>query len=712
MKRIFVFVSILCMMFSITGFADESEAFSSGDFEYTLREDGTAEITKYTGEASEIEVPAELDGYLVTRIGENAFSFSVDENKTITSITLPESVTSIEEDAFLWCKSLPSITLPESITSIEGNPFTKCNDIQFDISPDHPYLEVIDGALFSKPDKRLICCPGRMENYVVPEGTTCIAEEAFFGSENLKSVTLPESVTSIGDSAFYGCYGLTDINLPKSLTSIGDLAFSDCDSLENINLPESLTSIGNSAFSDCDSVTSIIIPEGMTSVADYAFSRCFNLTDITLPESITSIGEFSFAKCDPVEIILPEGLVSIGKRAFVECENLEKINLPESLTSIGEKAFLDCNSLDSIFLPKSMTSIGEEAFSDCDSLTITVQRDSYAAEYCKENDLKYTFTDTNSEDTGSIGLSGKDAEEDGSDELRSDSSVVEGKYYGMCGYYDEMYLDIIPEDASKTRGKCIKFDVFSQEFTYTIDGNILSVKDNLDYEIYKDYLIPHEHDYSGIIPDEDYFDIVVKRETEFSTEEIRFSKDGKYVSTYKSSSSDSVETGTYEREGELIKFIGDESYNVKYGNIEYGIVKDGILNQSASVFRKENNNNVGGYDDISELDGSWDLVGLLMDEDILTSSELGLSGKAVISSQNCSITVEGIDTAIEGKLSPSDKEDIYYIMDGQNKLAICTLSNKTLMVLIGSASTTYTLLFEKATLGDNGAASENNSVSV
>ena len=315
-------VSMICMMFSFSVLAEESETFMSGEYGYALLEDGTAEITHYNGDATELVVPGELDEYAVTSIRDNFFPYCA----SLSSITLPEGLTNIGESAFYNCESLSSITLPEGLKSIGDSAFSYCGSlnsitlpdsietmgvnpfsgdiINIKISPDHPNLAIIDGVLFSKSDKRLVYFPDTKEEYVVPNGIQSIGDWAFNGCNSLSSITLPEGLTSIGKKAFFRCFSLSSITLPEGLTSIGDSAFSNCESLSSITLPEGLTSIGDSAFSYCISLNSITLPEGLTSIEDGAFRGC-------------------------------------------------------------------------------------------NSLTITVNRDSYAAEYCKENGLNYTYPDAN-----------------------------------------------------------------------------------------------------------------------------------------------------------------------------------------------------------------------------------------------------------------------------------------------------------------------------
>ncbi len=273
----FMIIHMMVIVSSISVIAEKS-GDPSDDYQYVLMDNGNAEIKRYKGKAVELEVPEQLDGHAVTRIGSAAFDSCSDLTKIIlpesvtsigygafshcenlTDISMSENVASIEDEAFSYCSRLTNFKLPESIDTIGANPFLFCDNICFDVSPDHSYLEVIDGVLFSKPDKRLICAPNTKSTYEVPDGIQVIGDGAFYKSSNLKEITLPESVTDIGNSAFSVCISLTDIELPEKVTSIGYGAFAVCNGLTSISLPEALTSIGEKAFFNCPNLTRILV---------------------------------------------------------------------------------------------------------------------------------------------------------------------------------------------------------------------------------------------------------------------------------------------------------------------------------------------------------------------------------------------------------------------------------------------------------------------
>ena len=234
----------------------------------------------------------------------------------LTSITIPNSVTSIGYGAFKDCSGLTSITIPNSVTSIDG---------------------------------------------------------AFSGCSGLTSITIPNSVTSI-DGAFSACSGLTSITIPNSVTSIKGGAFADCSGLSSVTIPNSVTSIGNGAFYGCSGLTSITIPNSVTSIGDHAFYGCSGLTSITIPNSVTNIESYAFDGCSGLtSITIPNSVTSIGDGAFADCSGLTSITIPNSVTSIGGSAFSDCSSLTSIAIGNSVTGIGAYAFKDAKLRNIVVK---------------------------------------------------------------------------------------------------------------------------------------------------------------------------------------------------------------------------------------------------------------------------------------------------------------------------------------------------
>ena len=237
MKRALIVTLALLLLVSFFPAAgeQEEEILVCEGYEYCILEDGTAEIMRYQEPVEFLEIPDKLDGLVVTRIGDGAFT---------------------------GCENLKGIAIPDSVTSVGYNPFDLCTSLsQVTVHPDHPALAIIDGVLFSKEDKRLVWYPMTKEDtaYEIPRGTLMIGGGAFSGCENLRSVTLPDSVISIGLFAFVMCNHLSGITLPDSVTSIDSYAFSWCENLSSITIPDSVASIGADVFYGCKNLKEVIV---------------------------------------------------------------------------------------------------------------------------------------------------------------------------------------------------------------------------------------------------------------------------------------------------------------------------------------------------------------------------------------------------------------------------------------------------------------------
>lgn len=177
----------------------------------------------------------------------------------LTNVTIPNSVTSIGEQAFEYCNSLASIIIPKGVESIGSRAFTGCSSLK-EINADlnNQNYSSIDGILFSKDNTTLVRCPeGKKNSYEIPDGVTNIGEQAFYNCTNLTSIEIPNSVTSIGEQAFHNCTGLTSMSITNGVTQIGGNSFAYCENLVSIGIPKSVTSIGAGAFNQCSSLTSV-----------------------------------------------------------------------------------------------------------------------------------------------------------------------------------------------------------------------------------------------------------------------------------------------------------------------------------------------------------------------------------------------------------------------------------------------------------------------
>lgn len=252
----------------------------------------------------------------------------------LTSITIPDSVTRIDNYAFSGCTGLTSVTIPDSVTSIGAEAFK-------------------DTAWYNKQPNGLVYADKVVYKY---KGTM----------PNNTSITLNDGTLGIGDYAFWGCSGLTSITVPGSVTSIGYGAFSGCTGLTSATIGN-VTSIGQFAFSGCTGLTSIIIPDSVTGIGANAFNGCNGLTSISGPSDMVGIVAKQASPTSFVANITSGN--SIDSSAFYGCTGLSSIVIPDSVTSIGDRAFSGCTGLTSVTIPDSVTNIGSSAFYNCTGLT-------------------------------------------------------------------------------------------------------------------------------------------------------------------------------------------------------------------------------------------------------------------------------------------------------------------------------------------------------
>ena len=319
-----------------SGTSNSGSPTQTTQFKFTLINNGTAySVSKGTEINGAVVIPTTYNGKPVMEIG----SASDDPNN----------------GAFYGCTSLTSLTIPSSVTSIGNGAFWKCDSLtSITVDANNPNYSSVDGVLFNKNRTVLIQYPiGKQErSYTIPSSVTSIGGVAFSGCTSLTSVTIPNSVTSIGGGAFYSCTSFTSVIIPNSVTSIEGYTFFGCTKLTSVTIPNSVTSIGEAAFYDCTSLTRITIPSSVTVIAEATFYGCTSLTSVTIPNSVTSIGQV----------------------AFCDCTSLTSITIPSSVTYIGSGAFAGCRSLTSVTIPSSVTEIGATAFANTSITSVTMSR--------------------------------------------------------------------------------------------------------------------------------------------------------------------------------------------------------------------------------------------------------------------------------------------------------------------------------------------------
>ena len=287
------------MLLPLTASADAVEI--NGIYYNLVNKNQTAEVTsnpnKYSGN---IVIPEKVtyDGteYDVTSIGESAFISCY----SLTSVSLPLSVTSIGENGFLG-SGLKSIFIPSSITTIGANAFLSCTQMTAVFIDDLRAWLTIDFGASSNPlisAKHLFLNGEEIKNLVIPSDVSDIKRYTFDGCAGLESITISSGITSIGACAFQACTGVTSISIPNTVTTISGHAFDNCSSITSIEIPNSVTKINWHCFENCQQLKTLILGKGIQEIDAWAFAECHELTDVycyrkTVPNANTRCFENS-----------------------------------------------------------------------------------------------------------------------------------------------------------------------------------------------------------------------------------------------------------------------------------------------------------------------------------------------------------------------------------------------------------------------------------
>ena len=311
--------------------------------------------------ATEITIPETIEGYPVTTISTEAFSFC----SKLQSVTIPGSVVTMGSGVFLgcdklktagpigsgcniefgWsefipdssfsdCESLISITIPDTITEIKRHAFYNCTQLDditihnnitqigadaFYCSGYYNNYENWDNGVLYFDNYLLSAWPSLTGLYTIKNGTTCMAAGSFMNCINLSEIIIPESITCLDDMVFLGCTTLSAINIPNSVSRIGSATFGHCTSLKKLFIPNSVTKICPTSFSGCTNLSELEIGSGLKTIPDSAFAQCVGLTTVKIKTGVKKIESF----------------------AFYGCTNLSNIEIADSVISIGVYAFLD-----------------------------------------------------------------------------------------------------------------------------------------------------------------------------------------------------------------------------------------------------------------------------------------------------------------------------------------------------------------------------------
>ena len=287
---------------------------------------------------------------------------------TLRRIVLPTGVTYLGRSAFGKCFALEECVIPEGVTEIAEYCFSNTTNLYSNankiVSLTLPAtLQTIGDCAFAHMDK--------LASIRIPAGVTAIPRYAFYECDGLRSVSLPAGLLSIDTYAFRGCDVLESLTLPAGLTTLGSNSFANCSKMAGtLTIPGTVKTVGGSAFYGCSSIEAIVLEEGVETVESYAFCNNNHSRSVSLPSTLTAIKDDAFNGNKSLEsVTLPAGLTTLGSSAFNECDSLRTFTFPDAITTVPSSVLSYCDNLERVTLAPQTTTIGSSAFRDCLKLT-------------------------------------------------------------------------------------------------------------------------------------------------------------------------------------------------------------------------------------------------------------------------------------------------------------------------------------------------------
>ena len=339
-------------------------------YTYTLDDANRATITGYSGNATALYIPDEIDGHEVVAIGDRAF-----QNRTdLRTVMIPDSVTEIEAYSFNNCTNLSNVTLSKSLKYMGGRAFGSCEKItQIEIPKS---LDNCGNSGYASYHGPFGACSG-LKKITFEEGATEVSNGLFRGCTGLEEINIPDGVTKIESSSFEDCINLVSVNISDSVIKIENEAFAGCEKIESINIPDSVTEIGERTFANCSKLSNVKLSKNLEYMGGRAFGSCEKITQIEIPKSLDNCGNSGYASyhgpfgaCSGLKkIIFEEGTKEISNNLFRGCTGLEEISIPASVIKIERYTFADCTNLKNVYFSNGVKNVENNAFTNCTSLT-------------------------------------------------------------------------------------------------------------------------------------------------------------------------------------------------------------------------------------------------------------------------------------------------------------------------------------------------------
>ena len=331
MKKALSIILAVIMIISVlplTAFAESYVDLESNGWYYRYYWSGYAELYYYDGDAVNVVVPDHIGAVPVTGFSDENIVRIIDIN--VKTVTFELQVSEIPKKFANGCTTLESVTLPDTVARISDEAFCFCRNLS---------------------------------SINLPSGLKYIDKNAFYNCASLTGLTFPSSLISIGESAFSYCSSLKTVNFNNGLKAIGNGAFINCSLLESVILPDSVIQIGNEAFRCCSSLESAVLPNNISVIPKELFYGCVSLKTVTIPESVQSIQYEAFMDCNALDnVTLPSNLRLLYDEAFFGCISLQSIYIPGSVSNIGAYAFYCCYALKSVTIGYGVKTIGESYF--------------------------------------------------------------------------------------------------------------------------------------------------------------------------------------------------------------------------------------------------------------------------------------------------------------------------------------------------------------